>query len=203
MRCPKCHTETPPSAANCPGCNLATPKGKHDKQREKEKEYERKTRKVFLSGLSLRKRFGKGNDKNDGEPSRAGTIIRIAIIIVSIGVTGFVSYLIVFSVWESKHADPVLALEAMKKFRTMPSNEDGLTVDELMTQQLNKFKDSGNLKGSQGWHTEKINGTQSRVLVVFSFQDTENKDHRAEWLVDVNSQRYIPQTALAIETYSK
>ena len=199
MRCPKCHTETPPSASNCPGCNLATPKGKHDKEVEREREYDRKTRKVFLSGLSLRKRFGKG----DGDSGRTGTIIRIAVIVVIIGLTGFVSYLVVFSLWNSKHADPVLALEAMKKFRAMPSNEDGLTVDELMIQELTKFKDSGSLKGSQGWHTEKINGTESRVLVVFSFQDMENKDHRAEWLVDVTSQRYIPQTALAIETYNK
>ena len=201
MRCPKCHTETPPSAANCPGCNLPTPKGKHDKEVQREREYDRKTRKVFLSGLSLGKRFVK--DKDDGEPSRAGTIVRIAIIVVSVGLAAFGSYLLVYTMWDSKHADPVVALEAMKKFRNLPSNEEGLTVDELMTQEIQKFKDSGNLKGSQGWHTEKINGTESRVLVVYSFQDGTGADHRAEWLVDVNSQRYIPQTALAIATYNK
>src|SRR5258706_15151324 len=127
MRCPKCHTETPPSAANCPGCNLATPRGKQDKEREREREYDRKTRKVFLSGLSLRKRFG-GKDKNDGEPSRANTIIRIVVIVASIGLAGFGSYLLVYTIWDSKHADPIVATEALKKFRSMPSNEDGLTV---------------------------------------------------------------------------
>jgi len=201
MRCPKCHTETPPSAANCPGCNLATPKGKHDKQVAKEKEYDRKTKKVFLSGLS----FGRkgAEKKDDGEPGRASTILKIAIIVIAIGMAGFGSYLLVFSMWESKHADPILAFKAMQAFRTMPSNEEGLTVDQLMTRELDKFKEAGNLKGSQGWHTEKINGTESRVLVVFSFQDKDDKDHRAEWLVDVNSQRSIPQTALAIEMYNK
>ena len=201
MRCPKCHTETPPSAANCPGCNLATPKGKHDKEVEREREYDRKTRKVFLSGLNFTKRFSKAKD--NGEPGRASTIIKIAIIVAAIGLTGFGSYLVVFSMWTSKHADPIVALEVMKKFRTMPSNEEGLTVDELMTLQLKKFRDSNTLKGTQGWHTEKINGTESRVLVVFSFQDLQDKDYRAEWLVDIHSERYIPQTALAIEAYNK
>ena len=201
MRCPKCHTETPPAAANCPGCNLATPRGKHDKELAREKEYERKTKKVFLSGFS----FGKlrSSKKNDGEPSRIGTIVRIVIIVVAIGLAGFGSYLLVFTIWDSKHADPILSFKAMQAFRTMPSNEEGLTVDELMTRELDKFKDAGNLKGSQGWHTEKISGTESRVLVVFSFQDKEGKDHRAEWMVDIKSQRSIPQTALAIEMYNK
>jgi hypothetical protein len=202
MRCPKCHTETPPAAANCPGCNLATPRGKQDKQREREREYDRKTRKVFLSGLSFRRKRS-GKKENDGEPSRAGTIVRIVIIVAAIALAGFGSYLLVFSIWESKHADPVLSLKAMEKFRSMPSNEEGLTVDEVMKQELKKFKDSSNLKGSQGWHTQKINGSDSRVLVVFSFQDGAGQDHRAEWLVDVKSQRYIPQTALAIEMYNK
>jgi len=200
MRCPKCHTETPNGAANCPGCNLATPKGKQDKVRARELEYERKTRKVFLSGLS----FGrKQSDKKKDEPSRVQTIVRIVVIVVAIGLAGFGSYLLVFTIWDSKKADPVLALKSMEQFRAMPSNEDGLTVDELMKQELKKFKDSGNLKGTQGWHTQAISGTDSRVLVVFSFQDGEGQDHRAEWLVDVKSQRYIPQTALAIETYNK
>ena len=201
MRCPKCHTETPPGAANCPGCNLATPKGKQDKERAREREFERKTKKVFLSGLSLP--WKRGKDKDDGEPSKAGTIVRIVIIVAAIGLAGFGSYLLVFTYWESKSADPVLTLKALEQFRSMPSNEEGLTVDELMKQELQKFKDSGNLKGAQGWHTQKISGSDSRVIVVYSFQDASGQDHRAEWLVDVKSQRYIPQTALAIETYNK
>ena len=202
MRCPKCHTETPTGAATCPGCNLATPRGKQDKERAREKEFERKTKKVCLSGLSFGRK-GSGKKKDNGEPSRAGTILRIAIIVVAIGLAGFGSYLLVFSVWHSKHADPILAFKAMQTFRTMPSNEEGLTVDEVMVRELNKFKDAGNLKGSQGWHTEKINGTESKVLVVFSFQDKVGQDHRAEWMVDINSKRGIPQTALAIEMYNK
>lgn len=180
---------------------MATPRGKQEKARAKEKEFDRKTKKVFLSGF-FADRAAKKN-KNDGESSRASVVFRAAVIIGAVAVTAVVCYMLVFSYWESKEVDPVAAMNAMKTLREMPSNQEGLTVDEMMAEELDKFKKSGNLKAHQGWHTKKIKGTESRVLVVFSFKDNEDQDHRAEWMVEVNKNIVVPQTELATSVYNK
>ena len=201
MRCPKCHVETPTGATNCPGCNLATPKGKHEKAKAKEKEFNRKTKKVFLTGFLGDKASGKLS--GIAESSRTKVAMRVGIILVAIAVTGVVCYTLVFSYWESKEVDPVAAIKAMNTLRELPSNQEGFTVDQLMNQELERFRKSGNLKAYQGWHTRKIRGTESRVLVVFSFKDTEDRDHRAEWMVEVNKHIVVPQTELATTVYNK
>ena len=200
MRCPKCHAETPTGATSCPGCNLATPRGKQEKARAKEKEFNRKTKKFFLSGF-LEDKLGKNSAIR--ESSRTKTVMRIAVMLTAIAVTGVVCYMLVFTYWDGKEVDPVAAMKAMNTLRELPSNQEGFTVDELMTQELNRFKKNGNLKNYQGWHTKKIRGTESRVLVVFSFRDNEDQDHRAEWMVEVNKHIVVPQTELASAVYNK
>jgi hypothetical protein len=124
-------------------------------------------------------------------------------MVCAIAATGFGCYLVVFSYWESKEVDPVSAVKAMEKLKLQPSNQEGLTVDELMTDELNKLKKANTLKGYQGWHIKKVKGSESRLVVVFSYQDVDGQDHRAEWMTDVNSETFVPQTELAISVYNK
>jgi hypothetical protein len=180
---------------------LSTPRGKKEKARIKEKEFNRKTKKVFLSSFLRDKASGKF--AGIAESSRTKVAVRVAIMVGAIAVTGVVCYMLVFSYWESKEVDPVAAMKAMNTLRELPSNQEGFTVDQLMNEELERFRKSGNLKGHQGWHTRKIRGTESRVLVVFSFKDNEDRDHRAEWMVEVNKHIVVPQTELATTVYNK
>ena len=176
---------------------MTTPKGKHEKARAKEKEFNRKTKKFFLSGF-LGDKVGKAVGS-----SRTKTVMRILVLLAAIAVTGVVCYMLVFTYWDGKEVDPVAAMKAMNTLRELPSNQEGLTVDEFMTLELERFKKNGNLKNYQGWHTKKIRGTESRVLVVFSFKDNDDQDHRAEWMVEVNKHIVVPQTELASSVYNK
>ena len=162
-----------------------------------DREFERKTRTFFLSNIFTAKREkGGGAGKN-----RAA--LRVVLTAVAVLSIGFGSYMVVYSYFESKQVDPVTAIRAMEKLRGSASNQEGFTVDQLMTAEIDRFKRENNVKGYQGWHTKRIHGTDSKVVVVFSFQDQQNQSHVAEWLVDVNTQDFAPQTDLARSVYGR
>jgi hypothetical protein len=118
-------------------------------------------------------------------------------------VSGAIAYTVAFNYLESKQADPVAALAALDTLRALPSNKDGLTVDEAMALELKKARESGRLRGYQGWTTQRIAGTDVQVLIVFSYQDIDDNDYRAEWLADLSARSFRPQNDLARSVYSR
>jgi hypothetical protein len=147
------------------------------------------------------KRVDKVREK--GMSGKARTIVRAAVMVSAMIVTGLGCYLVVFSYWDSKQVDAISALQALDTLRGLPSNQEGLTVAQLMEQELEKVRDSGNLKSHQGWSTKRVRGSETKVMLVFSYQDINNQEHRAEWLVDLSDNSFSPQTELAWAVYGK
>ncbi|MFY9611411.1 MAG: hypothetical protein WAU45_22720 [Blastocatellia bacterium] len=83
----------------------------------------------------------------------------------------------------------------------MPSNHEGLTVEESVTRELEKSRRVGNLVGYQGWTVREAPGDKSKLLVIFSFDERGNSKQSAEWLADPVSSTFIPQTELAAAVF--
>lgn len=190
MRCPKCHTETPPAALNCPGCNLPTPRGKTASLNEKKKGAKK------TSGVGFKDKY-----RDSSKPvgwrvllPTGGRWVRWVIILAVVAIGGYGSYWYVYSSAASSQGDPKTALTAMSQLRRLPSKQPGQTIDEAINAELKKSKESGELVSYQGW-TVKANGGSS-FLVSFSFEEKTGKKS-ADWLVNLTNNTFVPQSELA------
>jgi len=112
-------------------------------------------------------------------------------------------YLVVFFSSGPEEIDPKAAVPMLNKLRHSPSTQEGLNVDDLLTQRLEKSRRVGNLLKYQGWTIRPVNGSKTKLLISFSFEETDNIQQRAEWIADVVKNTYTPQTELAASVYNK
>lgn len=175
MQCPRCQTETPPDAFACPGCNLTTPKGRAA---------------LRSSGRNVTEVVDRKPRKKRGS---VRAIVALPAILLTIAFSGGIGYLIFY--FGAQVNTDVPAQRALDKVRTMPSSKAGLSVDQSLTEQVRKSRDSGSLREAEGWGTEQMDDTH--FLVVFSFEEHGDKHQRAEWLVDLKNGSVTPKSDLA------
>jgi hypothetical protein len=175
MRCPKCGTEVPSDALSCPKCNLLTPKGRTSRNLSLKKEAQH-------DQLGKAKRY----------------LILGAVVIIVIGIASY-AYL---TLSLSSAIDPEAAVRSMNALRQMPSNKEGATVDDFMEQARKESEQAGRLVRYRGWFVQPINGTKSRILVVYSFEEQDG-EQRAEWIADTSRNTFTPQTNLARGAFNK
>jgi len=112
-------------------------------------------------------------------------------------------YLLHFFSYSPQDIDPKAALPMLNKLRQSPSSQKGLSVDDLLTHELEKSRRVGNLLRYQGWTMKPVNGSKTKLLISFSFEETDNTQKRAEWVADLAQDTFTPQTALAMAVYRK
>jgi hypothetical protein len=184
ITCPRCSTDVPDEARYCPYCNLAKPKGgpndlaskpveapKHSPNRSKPARHSKPARRLRLPVVGL----------------------AAIIAVFSVGI-----YIYVVPLVYSEEAEPKTVLAALDKLRHSPSNEPDLTIDARLMRELEKSRRSGNLLEYQGWVVQPVKGTRTRILLVFSYHETGDVQQRAEWLADLTSNTFTPQTELAV-----
>ncbi|MEK6304511.1 MAG: hypothetical protein AABO41_27810 [Acidobacteriota bacterium] len=127
-------------------------------------------------------------------------MLSISIIVTLLGAGAF---WFVWPLFQSQGPEPEVAASVLDKLRKMPSNQEGLTVEQSVAQQLEKSRRVGNLVAYQGWTVHQAPGDKSKLLVVFSFDERDNTKQRAEWLVDSAGSTFTPQTDLAAAVFKQ
>src|SRR6185295_12501396 len=186
MRCPRCHSQVPDEALRCPDCKLPKPKASPDYSPATPKKRQAK------------KQNSKVNDS--GRPKWLNAIAGVVAFILTAGV-GWYAYAH-FSA-QPHELDPHLAQPMLAKLRQSPSSQSGLSVDDYLTQQLEKSRRVGNLLNYQGWTISPVKGSKTKLLIAFTYEERDNTQQRAEWVADVANNTYTPQTELAVEAYKK
>jgi hypothetical protein len=185
MRCPKCYTETPNDALNCPSCNLVTPKGRTAAPQKDN---------------SAKSKKGKAGAKSKIDwgaimPGKWITWVLLAGFLVG---SGFLAYWYVYSTPQS--VKPETALNAMNQLRRLPSKEEGKSIEDRMTEELKKAKDSGQLVKYKGWTVKPYNNHS--YLVSFSYEETSSTKS-ADWIVDPQNNIFTPITELASSVHKQ
>jgi hypothetical protein len=122
----------------------------------------------------------------------------VASITALVAVSSVAIYIFVVPLVRSQGIEPKTALSALDKLQHMQSNQPDLSIDARLSAELEKSRRVGNLTGYQGWTVRPIRGTKTRVLLAFSYREVGNTEQRAEWLADLDSNTFAPQTALAV-----
>ncbi len=185
MRCPRCHSQVPDEAPRCPDCKLPKPKTSPDH-----------------SAASSKNRQAKKRDSkvNDSRPKWVNALAGVAAFILTAGI-GWYAYSFFSS--QPQELDPHLAQPMLAKLRQSPSSQSGLSVEDYLTQQLEKSRRVGNLLNFQGWTVSPVKGSKTKWLIAFTYEERDNIKQRAEWIADVANNTYTPQTELAVEAYKK
>jgi len=146
----------------------------------------------------------KESRRSSTKPPKPPRRLRLPVISVAALVALFSVgiYIFVVPLVYSEHAEPKAVLSALDSLRRTPSNENGLTIDARLTRLLETSRRVKNLVGYQGWTVEPIKGSKTRVLMVFSYQETGGVNYRAEWLADLVNNTFIPQTELATSLWN-
>jgi hypothetical protein len=195
MTCPKCRANVSDASPRCPSCGLSKPKSR-----------------LAVTGETPRKWFGQNGGKTKtgkrmavsnpaGQPSKTKRMALILSLSVVLVVAGAAAYWFVWPLFLSEGPEPQTAALVLETLRKMPSNQEGLTVDESVTRELEKSRRVGNLVGYQGWTVREAPGDKSKLLVIFSFDERNNTKQSAEWLADPTSSTFIPQTDLAAAVF--
>jgi hypothetical protein len=106
-------------------------------------------------------------------------------------------YIFVVPLVYSEQAEPKTVLSALDKLRKSPSNEPELTIDGVLSRQLETSRRVKNLVSYQGWTVRPIKGSRTKVVLVFSYEETGGVHHSAEWIADLANNTFTPQTDLA------
>lgn len=192
MRCPKCSTETPNEALCCPGCKLPTPRGKTYIKDKKARKQENQVREVRRATQEL-----KAPKEKKHVP---GWVTALSLVLALVLFSGG-SY-IVATYWPALQAQDDGGRQlALDKVRQMASNQPGLSVEEVLIEEVNKSRDAGRLVEQEGWQVQTLDSKQ--FIVSFSFEEKDKQLLRAEWKVDLNNNSFEPQTDLAKEIIEK
>jgi hypothetical protein len=97
----------------------------------------------------------------------------------------------------SERAEPKLVLSALDKLRRMPSNDPQFTLDARLLRELETSRRVGNLVSYQGWTVRPIEGTKTKVILAFSYEEVGSAHQSAEWIADLNNNTFTPHTYLA------
>jgi hypothetical protein len=196
MTCPKCRKNVPDAAIRCPGCGLSKPKVRPPETDEMPSRWFSRT-----SGKSASRKRAPARRKPAAPPSkakRAAVLLSISILVTMLGAGAF---WFVWPLLQQQGPEPEVAASVLDKLRKMPSNQEGLTVDQSVAQQLEKSRRVGNLVAYQGWSVHQAPGDKSKLLVVFAFDERDNTKQRAEWLADSNGSTFTPLTDLAAAVF--
>lgn len=201
MTCPKCRSNVPDASPRCPSCGLGKPKARPVDPNDKpaRRFMGRDTKQKILK--RTREKPRPVNQKPAGPSSRTkrvATLLSLSMILV---VLAGAAYWFIWPLLISQGPEPQTAALVLEKLRKMPSNEEGLTVEQSVDRELEKSRRVGNLVGYQGWTVREAPGDKSKLLVIFSFDERDNSKRIAEWLADPVSSTYIPQTELAAAVF--
>jgi hypothetical protein len=208
MTCPKCRANVPEASLRCPSCGLSKPKARTVEATEKPwKWFGRVAVKRESAGRTTEKRSTEihttMNRKPAGPPSKTKRVALMLSISMMVALLGAGACWFVWPLFLSDGPEPQTAALVLDKLRKMPSNQEGLTVDESVTRELERSRRIGNLVSYQGWTVRLAPGDKSKLLVVFSFGERGNTQQRAEWLADPVSSTFTPQTELAAAVYKR
>ncbi|MEW6127793.1 MAG: hypothetical protein AB1757_12215 [Acidobacteriota bacterium] len=203
MRCPKCFTETPPEAMQCPGCNLVTPKGKAAEKKasvEKQKLVadRRKQKGKVVWKANRQKVDWKSIDWKNWRTIPFKSLIPSwalwAVTLVILCVSAYFAYRYVqpkeISLEEAKATAGL-----MTRLRNMPSKKEGMTLDQCMMDEVKKSRESGQLVSYTGWSVKPYNPNQ--FLISFSYEEKAGLKS-AEWVADPVQSVFVPQSELAM-----
>lgn len=206
MRCPKCFSETPPDAMQCPGCNLVTPRGKAAEKKasvEKQKlAAERRKQKTKFVWKSNRQQVDwKSVDWKNWRSIPFKALIPswalYAVAMVIIAVCGYLAYRYV-QPKEQSLEDAKSTINLMNQLRKLPSKKEGMNLDQCMMDEVKKAKESGQLIGYTGWAVKPYNPNQ--FLISFSYEE-KSGPKSAEWVADPVQSSFVPQSALAMAVH--
>ena len=208
MTCPKCRTNVPDASLRCPSCGLSKPKARTVDANEKPSRwFGGLDSKHASAGRPAEKRATENHTrvsrKPAGPPSKTKRVTLMLSISMMLALLGAGAYWFVWPLFLSQGPEPRTAALVLEKLRKMPSNQEGLTVDESVTRELERSRRVGNLVSYQGWTVRLAPGDKSKLLVVFSFDERNNTQQRAEWLADPVSSTFTPQTELAAAVYKR
>ncbi len=194
MVCPRCATDVTAEALYCPYCNLPKPKAGFAVSAPP---------KPATQTVSRKSRRPK--DRRPYQPHVRGRKRRVMVLssaalaaVLSVGI-----YIFVVPLVHSQGVEPRTALSALERLQHISSDDSDLTIDARMAAEVEKSRRVGNLVGYQGWTVHPIKGTKTRVLLVFSYREVGNTEQRAEWLADLSTNTFTPQTPLAASIHRK
>ncbi len=176
MRCPKCYTETPNEALQCPGCKLPTPRGQ---QFVKDKKTQRLNEAKTPKARKQKKHVSK--------------LITIAALFGTIMLCAGGSYLMFVYIPEIQATTN--SEEVVQKVMRLPSKQEGLSVGEYLEGQVNKAREEGRLAESEGWVVEQVD--DAHFIVHFLYEEKNQPKKSAEWKVDISQNSFTPQNDLA------
>lgn len=223
MRCPRCHTKLSDDATHCPDCKL--PKLKRAMTSEGvsavtvEEAQPKVSTKTFAAGQPPKSIYAEkilpAKTRTRPQPqvapkpapkqSRISRKKLAALVAIPLLVTviGAAAYWFILPMLQPEQIEPQAALTTVNRFRQLPSNDEGLTVDERMKKEIDALRKLDNLHGYQGWTTRPVKGDKTKVVIAFSFEMKDKKQQRAEWIADVAKNVFIPQNELAAAIYKR
>jgi hypothetical protein len=208
MTCPKCRANVLEASLRCPSCGLSKPKARTVEATEKPSKWFGKVAAKRESAGRPTERSAKENHRTVNHkpaepPSKTKRLALMLSISMMVALLGAGAYWFVWPLFLSDGPEPQTAALVLEKLRKMPSNQEGLTVDESVTRELERSRRVGNLVSYQGWTVRLAPGDKSKLIVVFSFDERNNTRQRAEWLADPVSSTFTPQTDLAAAVYKR
>ena len=198
MTCPKCRTNVPDASMRCPSCGLSKPKARPADDDDKPPRVFGKS-----GGKDTTRKRGITRRKPVELPPRTKRValmlgISMFLVLIAAG-----AYWFLWPLWQSAGPEPQTAALVLEKLRKMPSNQEGLTVEESVARELEKSRRVGNLVSYQGWTVRQAPNDRSKLVVTFSFDERDNTKQRAEWLADPVSSTFTPQTELAAAVFKR
>ncbi|HVG20192.1 MAG TPA: hypothetical protein VNI02_14175 [Blastocatellia bacterium] len=196
MKCPRCHTEISIEDSHCSDCKLPKPKNIQAQNEGAEQKTEAARKKAPHRASRNARKQVKHKQRPKWVDALAGGVA--VLLLCGVGL-----YLTLFFSSMPEELDPKAALPMLERLRNSPSSRDGLNVDALLSQELEKSRRVGNLLSFQGWTIRPVNGSKTKLVISFSFEEKDNTQQRAEWIADLVRNTYTPQTDLAASVYSK
>lgn len=206
LSCPRCGTDVPNEALYCSYCTLPKPKRgfvavKNDAQ-ESVTNLSKPAAPIKKAPPSARKTnegAKRSANQRPARPAKRPRKLRVSVLsvaaVVALACVG--AYIFVVPMVYSEHAEPKTVLAALEKLRKTPSSEPGLTIDARLSRELETSRRVKNLVAYQGWVVRPIKGTKSKVVLAFSYKEVGDVHQNAEWIADLTTGTFTPQTDLA------
>ena len=213
LMCPRCGTDVPTEVLYCPYCSLPKPKrgfvAAPASPRAEELPLESKKPAVAPKTATAKRKPAPAQNLTDDKPkspnrtaattSKQPRKLRVSVLSVAalVALLGIGAYIFVVPMVYSDQAEPKTILAALEKLRKTPSNEPGVTIDARLSRDLETSRRVKNLVSYQGWTVRPLKGTKSKVVLVFSYEEVGGVQQSAEWIADLNTGTFTPQTDLA------
>lgn len=207
LTCPRCSTNVSDDALYCSYCNLPKPKSgfspvpaKDQNQRQQQHHHHQHHQRQQQPAKPSK---SPAAARTDHRPRRRRSQVHDlsvaklagAAIIALLAIGGYVYFA---PLARSNEPEPKTVLAALDTLKRMPSNEEGLTIDARLNRDLETSKRMRNLVAYQGWTVKRVEGTKSKVILIFSYDEADRSHHQAEWLADLDHNDFIPQSELAV-----